>query len=480
MELDVGSRSSVSVADLDVGFDSDGSLSIYQCQVGPPGVAFRSKPEWEARVDRIIGPRSPMCVSVDKTIEDAQGLTWLRTKLGYLPATNLDGSFKCFVMRSEDASEEIKVPLGHLITISTDLENNMAGSQLSLLVTSLKTNMTDITCERDLLLLEKDQLQQQLAAEHTARKLAEDKLAKLTLNLEVTKELLDTSRNLRVSDGSYTPRGGGMTPRSRSNTGLTPRSPSSAAAMPPLLSPNSPPIEQPAAAVPPVTPLQNQTTDPIAEEESEEESSDDDDDEDGIDLDALLEDNASPDFEIEITPEDDAVDKVAFDPVVRADILTLYGEHCPDKTEQDIEAILTKFSGRESQLLQMINQKYVKPKVAKKDKVTKKVPAMVPKLSPKSTKAAVPGLPPRTPRTPHATGSLTPRSRGNSVTDSGSAPRAAGNLTPRSRGNSVSTPQSDDAKKAAAAARKRLKEGKEKAEKKAKAERAAKGGGQQW
>ena len=85
MELDVGSRSSVSVADLDVGFDSDGSLSIYQCQVGPPGVAFRSKPEWEARVrqhlpsdlgverdwqvDRIIGPRSPMCVSVDKTVE---------------------------------------------------------------------------------------------------------------------------------------------------------------------------------------------------------------------------------------------------------------------------------------------------------------------------------------------------------------------------------------------------------------------------
>lgn len=101
---------------------------------------------------------------------------------------------------------------------------------------------------------------------------------------------------------------------------------------------------------------------------------------------------------------------------------------------------------------------------------------MVPKLSPKSTKAAVPGLPPRTPR---AAGSLTPRSR-DSVTDSSSVPRANGSLTPRSRGNSLSTPQSDDAKKAAAAARKRLKEGKEKAEKKAKAERAARGGGQQW
>ena len=141
MELDVGSRSSVSVVDLDVGFDSDAPVSIYQCQVRPPGVAFRSKPEWQARVrqhlpsnvgvergwqvDKIIGPRSPMCISVDKAVQgerastltrhwpgilqpgltdgdeglgltdgrcvaDAQGITWLRTKLGYLPETNLD------------------------------------------------------------------------------------------------------------------------------------------------------------------------------------------------------------------------------------------------------------------------------------------------------------------------------------------------------------------------------------------------------
>lgn len=268
-------------------------------------------------------------------------------------------------MRSEDPSEEIKVPLGHLIAISTDLENNMAGSQLSLLVSSLKSNVTDITTERDQLLLEKGQLQQRLVAEQNAAAEAilglEDKLAKMTVNLEVTKELLNTSRDLRVSDGSYTPRGG-MTPRSRSNTGLTPRSPSSAAAMPPLLSPPSPPIVQPPAVVPPIiAALLLQTADPIAEEQSEEESSDDGDD--GIDLDTLLEDDDFPEAEIEITEEDDAVDKVACDPVVRADILTLYKEYCPDKTEQDIEAIMTKFAGRESQLLQMINQKYVKHKV---------------------------------------------------------------------------------------------------------------------
>ena len=255
----------------------------------------------------------------------------------------------------------------------------MAGSQLSLLVLSLKSNVTDITTERDQLLLENDQLQQQLAAEQNAAAEAilglEDKLAKMTVNLEVTKELLNTSRDLRVSDGSYTPRGG-MTPRSRSNTGLTPRSPSSAA-VPPLLSPPSPPIVQPPAAVPPIiAALLLQTAGPIAEEQSEEQSSDDDDDgidldtllEDGIDLDTLLEDDDFPEVKIEITEEDDAVDKVACDPVacdpvVRADILTLYKEHCPDKTEQDIEAIMTKFAGRESQLLQMINQKYVKPKV---------------------------------------------------------------------------------------------------------------------
>jgi hypothetical protein len=47
------------------------------------------------------------------------------------------------------------------------------------------------------------------------------------------------------------------------------------------------------------------------------------------------------------------------DPEIVAALRAIYAEHVPDKTSEDVEAILTKFAGREEMLLGKVRAKYV-------------------------------------------------------------------------------------------------------------------------
>mmetsp|Transcript_102069 Transcript_102069/g.288241 ORF Transcript_102069/g.288241 Transcript_102069/m.288241 type:complete len:611 (-) Transcript_102069:324-2156(-) len=46
------------------------------------------------------------------------------------------------------------------------------------------------------------------------------------------------------------------------------------------------------------------------------------------------------------------------DPKIREAIFALYRQHCPEKSERDVEAIIGRFSGREAELLQKARDKY--------------------------------------------------------------------------------------------------------------------------
>eukprot|EP00928_Gymnodinium_smaydae_P081269 TRINITY_DN64817_c0_g1_i1.p1 TRINITY_DN64817_c0_g1~~TRINITY_DN64817_c0_g1_i1.p1 ORF type:complete len:587 (-),score=126.60 TRINITY_DN64817_c0_g1_i1:273-2033(-) len=46
------------------------------------------------------------------------------------------------------------------------------------------------------------------------------------------------------------------------------------------------------------------------------------------------------------------------DPKVKEEIVAIYKEHCPEKTEQDVQIILYRFAGRENELLQKAREKY--------------------------------------------------------------------------------------------------------------------------
>jgi len=48
-----------------------------------------------------------------------------------------------------------------------------------------------------------------------------------------------------------------------------------------------------------------------------------------------------------------------FDPKIREELLHIYQEHCPEKSEQDVQVILGRFVGREAELLQKAREKYV-------------------------------------------------------------------------------------------------------------------------
>jgi len=47
------------------------------------------------------------------------------------------------------------------------------------------------------------------------------------------------------------------------------------------------------------------------------------------------------------------------DPKIRKELLHIYQEHCPEKSEQEVLVILNRFAGREAELLQKARQKYV-------------------------------------------------------------------------------------------------------------------------
>jgi len=49
------------------------------------------------------------------------------------------------------------------------------------------------------------------------------------------------------------------------------------------------------------------------------------------------------------------------DPEIREAIFALYRQHCPEKSERDIEVIIGKFLGKEVELLEKAREKYSKP-----------------------------------------------------------------------------------------------------------------------
>jgi hypothetical protein len=46
-------------------------------------------------------------------------------------------------------------------------------------------------------------------------------------------------------------------------------------------------------------------------------------------------------------------------PMVREELLRIYGEYCPSKGSAEVEAILAKFAGREGILLRKVRAKYL-------------------------------------------------------------------------------------------------------------------------
>merc|ERR1712232_106784 len=46
------------------------------------------------------------------------------------------------------------------------------------------------------------------------------------------------------------------------------------------------------------------------------------------------------------------------DPKIRQEIFSIYQQHCPEKSNHDIEVILSRFSGKEAELLDKARKKY--------------------------------------------------------------------------------------------------------------------------
>jgi len=47
------------------------------------------------------------------------------------------------------------------------------------------------------------------------------------------------------------------------------------------------------------------------------------------------------------------------DPTIHEELLRIYHQHCPEKSEQEVQVILSRFAGREAELLQKVRDKYV-------------------------------------------------------------------------------------------------------------------------